>query len=56
VSIVFGLDMPLILRPFGTFHELVGAAYVHGIMEGQAAVMYNALHARGLPVWTFHIH
>jgi hypothetical protein len=56
VSIVFGADMPLILRPFGTFHELVGAAYVHGIMHGEAVALYGYLRARGLPVWTFHIH
>lgn len=56
VSIVFGADMPLILRPFGTFHELVGAAYVHGVMRGEAADIYGFLRDLGLPVWTFHIH
>lgn len=27
-----GADMPLILRSFGVFYEIVGAAYVHGVM------------------------
>ncbi|KAH8747378.1 hypothetical protein BGZ57DRAFT_725905, partial [Hyaloscypha finlandica] len=34
ISIVFGADMPLILRPFGKFHKLVGATYIHGVMNG----------------------
>lgn len=56
VSIVFGADMPLVLRPFGTFHELVGAAYVHGVMRGEATSIYGPLRKLGLPIWTFHIH
>lgn len=56
VSIVFGADMPLILRPFRGFHKLVGAAYVHGVMHGEAAAIYNVLRAHGLRLSTFHLH
>jgi hypothetical protein len=55
VSIVFGADMPLILRPFRRFHKLVGAAYVHGVMNGEAAAIYNVLRVRGLRLSTFHL-
>jgi hypothetical protein len=57
VSIVFGADMPLILRPFRGFHKLVGAAYVHGVMGGEAAAIYNVLRTYGrLRLSTFHLH
>ena len=55
VSIVFGADMPLILRPFRVLHKLVGAAYVHGVMAGEAAIFYDVLRAQGLRLSTFHL-
>ena len=36
VALLSGLRDPLILREAGRHHEVVGAAYVHGIMEGEA--------------------
>ena len=36
VAVVAGLSMPLILAPFGDHFRLVGHAYVHGIMYGEA--------------------
>jgi hypothetical protein len=39
VWIVPGCRVPLILRPAqgdGQYHELVGGAYVHGFMDGEA--------------------
>jgi hypothetical protein len=35
VAILSGLRIPLILREVGPHHEVVGAAYVHGIMQGE---------------------
>jgi hypothetical protein len=55
VSIVFGADMPLILRPFGKFHKLVGAAYVHGVMNGVVVDIHKRLRTRGLPRRIFHL-
>jgi hypothetical protein len=36
VAILSGLRSPLILRGVGPDHEVVGAAYVHAIMQGEA--------------------
>ncbi|KAF1981417.1 hypothetical protein K402DRAFT_235334 [Aulographum hederae CBS 113979] len=36
VALVKGSRIPLILRPKGEYWELVGAAYVHGVMHGEA--------------------
>ena len=55
VSIVFRADMPLILRPFGKFHKLVGAAYVYGVMNGVVLGIHKLLRTRGLPRRTFHL-
>lgn len=35
VTIVFGTQVPLILRPTGAAYEFVGDAYVHGMMKGE---------------------
>ncbi|OCL01399.1 hypothetical protein AOQ84DRAFT_271200, partial [Glonium stellatum] len=35
VVVLFGADMPFILRPDGLLYKLVEAAYVHGIMIGE---------------------
>jgi hypothetical protein len=34
--VVAGLSMPLILTPFGNLFHVVGHAYSHGIMNGEA--------------------
>lgn len=34
--ILMGYDSPVILRPHGTAYKLIGDAYIHGIMEGEA--------------------
>lgn len=36
VAVVAGLKLPLVLRPIGEHFRLVGHAYVHGIMHGEA--------------------
>ena len=36
VCILFGGEVPFVLRPVGGRYQLVGDAYVHGIMEGEA--------------------
>ncbi|KAF2711674.1 hypothetical protein K504DRAFT_357273, partial [Pleomassaria siparia CBS 279.74] len=35
VVILFGADMPFLLRNKGTHFTLLGCAYVHGIMYGE---------------------
>lgn len=35
VCILYGLDVPFVLRPVGDRYELVGEAWVHGIMDGE---------------------
>lgn len=36
--ILFGAPVPFILRPVGHQYKLVGEAYVHGVMKGEAVV------------------
>jgi hypothetical protein len=36
--IFFGHQKPFILRPVGSGHRLLGEAYIHGIMQGEAVV------------------
>ncbi|KAK0640698.1 heterokaryon incompatibility protein-domain-containing protein [Cercophora newfieldiana] len=45
VCAIRGLDVPLVMRVVAARHALLGEAYVHGIMEGEAmsAVMNGAL-------------
>ncbi|KAI0380331.1 heterokaryon incompatibility protein-domain-containing protein [Hypomontagnella monticulosa] len=35
VCLIFGSEVPFILRPANGYYQLVGDAYVHGIMEGE---------------------
>jgi len=35
VVLIFGADMPFVLRSRGTHHQLIGPSYVHGIMDGE---------------------
>jgi hypothetical protein len=34
--------MPFVLRPHGIEYKLVGEAYVHGIMKGEAIQMWRS--------------
>jgi len=37
IAAIFGLETPLVLRSVGTdSYQIVGEAYVHGIMDGEA--------------------
>jgi hypothetical protein len=36
VVILFGANVPFVLRPDGDHHRLIGQSYVYGLMEGQA--------------------
>jgi hypothetical protein len=56
VSIMFGADMPLILRSYSAFQTVVGAAYIHGIMNGEAVAKYRELYRLGCRTWWFHLH
>jgi hypothetical protein len=42
VCVLFGGDVPYILRPKDGYYQLVGDAYVHGIMEGEAIEQWQA--------------
>ncbi|KAH6668539.1 heterokaryon incompatibility protein-domain-containing protein [Halenospora varia] len=41
VCIVFGCDVPLVLRPVDDHFELIGDCFVEGIMEGQAMALFE---------------
>jgi hypothetical protein len=41
VVVLFGCMMPFVLRPHGNEYKLVGEAYVHGIMKGEAIQMWR---------------
>lgn len=53
VCIFFGAEVPFVIRPKDTYYELVGDAYVHGIMDGKVMEMYEA---GILKEQTFEIH
>jgi Heterokaryon incompatibility protein (HET) len=36
ICILFGSQVPFVLRPAGAFWEVIGEAYIHGIMDGEA--------------------
>lgn len=36
VCVLWGCPVPLLLRPQGSYYSLVGEAYVHGLMDGDA--------------------
>lgn len=38
VCLIHGLEVPYVLRSFGTRYKLVGDSYIHGIMDGEALV------------------
>jgi hypothetical protein len=42
VCVLFGGNVPFILRPKNGVYQLVGEAYVHGIMEGEAIKQWEA--------------
>lgn len=43
VCLMFGGEVPFVLRPKDGYYQLVGDAYVHGIMDGEAMRLYNPL-------------
>jgi hypothetical protein len=36
ICIIFGCSNPIVIRPYGKLFKVVGEAYVHGLMEGEA--------------------
>ena len=36
ISIIFGCSTPLVIRPHGKLFQVVGEAYVQGLMDGEA--------------------
>ena len=39
ICILFGGQVPYVVRPKGKYHEFLGEAYIHGIMNGEALSM-----------------
>lgn len=42
VAILYGGRLPFILRPVGRCHQLIGNAYIQGIMDGEAVLAHEA--------------
>lgn len=36
IALISGVEFPMVVRPLGTHHQVVGPAYVHGMMCGEA--------------------
>ena len=36
IAIIFGCSTPIIIRPKGEYFQVIGEAYVHGFMNGEA--------------------
>lgn len=53
ICLLMGCDIPIILRSEGDHFLLVGEAYVHGFMQGEAD---TAIQSRKLPLRRFSIH
>jgi hypothetical protein len=39
IAILFGCSMPVVIRPFGQYFKVVGAAYIQGFMDGEAMLI-----------------
>jgi hypothetical protein len=35
IAVVFGCSKPIIIRPCGVYYQVLGEAYVHGLMDGE---------------------
>lgn len=53
ICIMFGCDVPLVLRPVRDHYELIGDCYMDGIMEGQAM---KDLEEHRVELETFDLH
>ena len=51
VAVFFGAQMPLVLRKVDEHYLLVGEAYVHGIMDGEAMAGYEESGSREFEIW-----
>jgi hypothetical protein len=36
VAIIFGCSTPIVIRPYGSHFHVLGEAYIHGLMDGEA--------------------
>jgi hypothetical protein len=36
VAVLFGCSTPIVIRPYGNYFQVLGEAYVQGIMDGEA--------------------
>ena len=36
IAILFGCSTPLVVRPQGGYHQVLGEAYIHGLMDGES--------------------
>ncbi|OWO98772.1 hypothetical protein B2J93_4643 [Marssonina coronariae] len=44
IAIIFGCSTPIFIRPCGPFFQVIGEAYIHGIMDGEALSFLKAGH------------
>ena len=42
ICVLFGAQIPFVLRPNGEYYTLMGPCYVHGVMDGEAMSMEEA--------------
>jgi hypothetical protein len=42
IAIVFGCSTPLAIRPYGEFYQILGEAYVQGLMDGEVITALEA--------------
>jgi hypothetical protein len=43
VAVLTGGTMPIVLRPHNGYYTVVGDAYIHGIMDGEALPLSTTL-------------
>jgi hypothetical protein len=42
IAVIFGCSTPIIVRPYGEYFQVVGEAYVQGIMDGESMVFLES--------------
>ncbi|KAJ4176424.1 hypothetical protein NW767_015448 [Fusarium falciforme] len=42
IAVLFGCSTPIVIRPRGKYFQVLGEAYVHGLMEGEAMEFLNS--------------
>jgi hypothetical protein len=56
LCIIFGSQVPLVLRPKEDYYLLIGAVYVYDIMDGEAITAWKAGEMPGIKEQVFKVH